>query len=83
MPDFLARDAITEGVLCTLLNGVVTQTGQFSLVWPSSRHLSPKLRAFADFCAVILFIGRPLVTGAKPRALRLVQPVSGQGLAGA
>jgi DNA-binding transcriptional LysR family regulator len=49
MPDFLARDALDAGTLVTVLDDYRIAPGQFSIVWPSSRQLSPKLRVFVDF----------------------------------
>jgi DNA-binding transcriptional LysR family regulator len=53
MPDFLARDAMAAGSLVTLLGE--QPMGQFSVLWPSSRHLSQKLRVFVDFLSASLF----------------------------
>jgi DNA-binding transcriptional LysR family regulator len=55
MPDFVARDAIEAGELQTVLDNCLVHSGQFWAVWPSSRHLSPKIRAFVDFAADRLF----------------------------
>lgn len=55
MPDFLVRDAIAAGTLRTVLDACPGAQGHFSVVWPSSRHVSPKLRAFIDFAAQRLF----------------------------
>lgn len=33
----------------------LTHSGQFSALWPSSRQLSPKVRAFVDFANQHLF----------------------------
>lgn len=55
MPDFLARDALASGALIALLGGHAIPPGQFSILWPSNRHLSPKLRAFVDFVGDRLF----------------------------
>jgi DNA-binding transcriptional LysR family regulator len=55
MPDFLARDALAEGALIPVLADLTIPPGQFSILWPSSRHLSPKLRAFVDFVGDRLF----------------------------
>ncbi|KWU48001.1 LysR family transcriptional regulator [Pseudomonas sp. R11F] len=55
MPDFLAREALARGQLETVLNGHSNDQGQFWALWPSSRHLSPKIRAFVDFAAAHLF----------------------------
>lgn len=51
MPHFLVADAIDEKRLMPVLADQVCERGSFWLVWPSSRHLSPKLRAFADHLA--------------------------------
>jgi DNA-binding transcriptional LysR family regulator len=56
MPDFLARDAIISGVLRTVLDEYLANPGQFSILWPSNRHLSPKLRVFVDFLGERLFV---------------------------
>ena len=55
MPDFLAQEAIKVGTLRAVLGGYHVDPGQFSIVWPSSRHLSTRLRAFADFLCEKLF----------------------------
>ncbi|WP_347709454.1 LysR substrate-binding domain-containing protein [Pseudomonas sp. SH10-3B] len=55
VPDFLAREAIAQGRLETVLEGYSEDQGQFWALWPSSRHLSPKIRVFVDFAAEHLF----------------------------
>jgi DNA-binding transcriptional LysR family regulator len=60
MPDFLVADAVKAGELHTLLDDWLVQTGQFWVLWPSNRHLSPKLRVFVDFIAPRLFSGTRL-----------------------
>ena len=57
MPDFLARDALARGELQQVLAEQLTHSGQFSALWPSSRQLSPKVRAFVDFASQRLFKG--------------------------
>jgi len=49
MPDFLVREALRDSKLRTVLDDHVDGRGQFRLLWPSNRHLSPKVRAFVDF----------------------------------
>lgn len=49
LPDFLARDALATGTLRTVLDAYQAAPGMFWVLWPSSRHLSPKLRVFVDF----------------------------------
>ncbi|WP_186092092.1 LysR family transcriptional regulator [Burkholderia gladioli] len=55
MPDFLARDAPAAGSLVEVLEPYSIAPGQFSILWPSSRQLSPKLRVFVDFMCEHLF----------------------------
>jgi DNA-binding transcriptional LysR family regulator len=55
MPDFLAHDALRRGELVQVLADQPRVAGQFSALWPSSRQLSPKVRAFVDFAAEHLF----------------------------
>nr|WP_071917280.1 LysR family transcriptional regulator [Bradyrhizobium japonicum] len=55
LPDFVARDAIADGLLQSLLDEYLLEPAYFSAVWPSSRQLSPKIRVFVDFAAAHLF----------------------------
>ena len=48
MPDFLAREALADGRLLSVLDAQLAAGGQFRALWPSSRHLSPKVRVFVD-----------------------------------
>jgi DNA-binding transcriptional LysR family regulator len=48
MPDFLVREALAEGRIVRVLDGHLDEGGRFSALWPSSRHLSPKVRVFVD-----------------------------------
>lgn len=57
IPDFLACDALAEGRLVQVLPDYVDPPNRLSLVWPSSRHLSPKVRVFVDFMSERLFLG--------------------------
>lgn len=49
MPRFLAAEALSQGALTEVLPEALAEGGDFWLVWPSNRHLSPKLRVFVDF----------------------------------
>ena len=49
LPDFMVRQAITRGELVTVLDAYIEHQGTFRLLWPSSKHLAPKLRVFIDF----------------------------------
>jgi len=48
MPDFLAREMLADGRLVSVLDAQLSAGGQFKALWPSSRHLSPKVRVFVD-----------------------------------
>lgn len=67
VPDFLAREAIAQGRLETLLDGHSDNQGEFWALWPSSRHLSPKIRVFVDFAAEHLFAIQPIVAPSGTR----------------
>lgn len=51
LPDFLVRDALADGRLRSVLEDHIGAHRQFRAMWPSSRHLSPKVRVFVDFLA--------------------------------
>jgi DNA-binding transcriptional LysR family regulator len=55
IPDFFAVAAIKRGDLVPLLIGHLDGPRQFNLIWPSSRHLSPKVRVIVDFISRRLF----------------------------
>lgn len=55
LPEFLAKEMLLSGALVPLLTDVIDVSDQFNLVWPSSRHLSPKIRVFLDFMVEHLF----------------------------
>ena len=55
IPDFLARDALADGRLVEVLAHYIDPPNKLSLVWPSSRQLSPKVRVFVDFMSERLF----------------------------
>ncbi|AMB85036.1 LysR family transcriptional regulator [Pseudomonas agarici] len=49
LPDFLAREALAAGSLRCLLHEHLIAPDPMSIVWPSSRQLSRKIRVFVDF----------------------------------
>jgi DNA-binding transcriptional LysR family regulator len=55
LPDFAIRRQLEDGTLVAVLDRYIRHEGTFRIVWPSSRYLSPKLRAFVDFMAQHLF----------------------------
>ena len=55
MPDFLAREALANGMLQVILADYVNEPGKFSLLWLSNKTLSPKIRVFVDYVGKRLF----------------------------
>ncbi len=55
LPDNALTSQLGDGTLRTVLNDNVEHTGPFRLLWPSSRHPSPKLSAFVRFMSKNLF----------------------------
>jgi DNA-binding transcriptional LysR family regulator len=51
VPDFTVRRQLAEGRLVSVLDDYLQGTTTLRVLWPSSRHLSPKLRVFIDFMA--------------------------------
>jgi DNA-binding transcriptional LysR family regulator len=49
LPDFMVQEALAADELVTVLDNFNDHQGSFRLLWPSSKHLAPKLRAFIDF----------------------------------
>lgn len=49
LPDFAIRDKLAQGSLREVLADYATHTGVMHLLWPASKHPSPKLRALIDF----------------------------------
>lgn len=55
LPGFAVRRQLAEDSLVAILDSHTEHSGTFRLLWPSSRHLSPKLRVSVDFMAGNLF----------------------------
>jgi DNA-binding transcriptional LysR family regulator len=55
LPDFMTRESEAQGHLRRVLDAHLDHTGQFWLLWPSSRHATAKLRVFIDHLALRLF----------------------------
>ncbi|TFB34643.1 hypothetical protein E3W21_27780 [Pseudomonas sp. F01002] len=49
VPDFAVKDALADGSLRSVLDSYMTRTTVFQILWPSSKQMSPKVRAFVDF----------------------------------
>jgi DNA-binding transcriptional LysR family regulator len=63
VPDFAIREQIATGSLVSILDEYIEHRGAFHIAWPSSRHLSPKLRVFVDFLVERLFSPQRVVKG--------------------
>lgn len=49
LPVYVAAAHVRAGVLVPVLTSHMVPLGSLSLIWPSSRRLSPKIRTFVDF----------------------------------
>jgi DNA-binding transcriptional LysR family regulator len=54
VPDFIARSALENGLLREVLSEHTRNEGTFQILWPPSRHETPRLRAFIDHLATRL-----------------------------
>lgn len=52
LPDFSIRNALADGQLRKVLDRYMTRSTSFWIVWPSSKHMTPKVRTFVDFVAL-------------------------------
>jgi len=55
LPDFMTREAEAQGRLRRVLDAHLEHTGEFWVLWPSSRHATAKLRVFIDHLVSRLF----------------------------
>ncbi|MGZ2747300.1 LysR family transcriptional regulator [Burkholderia stagnalis] len=55
LPDFAVRDALAARELQIVLDKYTQNSGEFSVLWPSGKHPSPKLRVFVEFLHANLF----------------------------
>src|ERR1700745_3506828 len=54
VPDFAIARQLRKRLLLTVLDHYTDRSGPLRILWPSSRHLAPKLRVFVDFLAANL-----------------------------
>ena len=57
VPDFAVHQALQANQLVAVLHDHISAQGRFSVLWPGSRHLLPKLRVFVDFVAQHIKLG--------------------------
>lgn len=55
LPEFSIREPLADGRLQTVLADYAERTGVFHILWPTSKHPSPKVRAFIDFLYARVF----------------------------
>ncbi len=55
LPDFAVREALEQQRLQPVLGDHCRHSGSLKILWPSSKHLTPRLRAFIDIMSVRLF----------------------------
>lgn len=58
LPDFAVHRQLADGTLVQVLTAHTQHSGAFRLLWPSSKHVLPKLRVFIDFMSQNLFTGK-------------------------
>ncbi len=55
LPDFAVREPLADGRLTPILSDYVQRSGVFHVLWPASKHPSPKIRALVDFLCERVF----------------------------
>lgn len=55
LPDFSVREPLADGRLRVVLEDEVGRAGVFHMLWPASKHPSPKVRALVDFLCARVF----------------------------
>jgi DNA-binding transcriptional LysR family regulator len=55
LPDFSIRELLATGQLQSVLDDYVTREGTFYILWPASKHPSPKVRVLVDFLCAHMF----------------------------
>ena len=62
LPEFAIAEPLADGRLLAVLADRVERAGVFHVLWPASRHPSPKVRALVDFLCARVF---PPASGGK------------------
>ncbi len=55
LPDFSIREPLAEGRLVPILSGQVGDANVFHVLWPASKHPSPKVRVLVDYLGKHVF----------------------------
>ena len=75
VPDFLVRQQLQKGVLTAVLQEFAADSKIFRALWPSGRHLAPKIRVFVEFMGRNVFPDGISVPSAQSHAGRDVSSV--------
>lgn len=67
LPEFSIREPLADGRLQAVLADYAERTGVFHILWPASKHPSPKVRVFVDFLCARVFPASRDKPQAKPR----------------
>lgn len=78
LPDFAVRELLATGQLQTVLNAHVARAGVFHVLWPASKHPSPKVRALVDFLSTRVFPPGAGRASASPPASARASATSGR-----
>jgi DNA-binding transcriptional LysR family regulator len=70
LPPFAVSSQIERGTLVPLLEEHIQQTGELAALWPTSRQLSPRIRAFVTFLSEHLKLGDGTPTEAAEAVVR-------------
>lgn len=57
-PTFTVRRQLADGTLRSVLDGFLRHSGTLQVLWPPSRHGSPKIKAFVDVMARTMLAGQ-------------------------
>jgi DNA-binding transcriptional LysR family regulator len=71
IPDFLAREPLADRSLKAILTNYLISPDPFSMVWPSSRQLSHKIRLFVDFISQRLEQEMAILNSSISESIRL------------
>lgn len=55
LPEFAIQEPLADGRLTLILSDYVACSGVFHVLWPASKHPSPKVRALVDFLCAHVF----------------------------
>ncbi|MDR3397558.1 MAG: LysR family transcriptional regulator [Pandoraea sp.] len=59
LPEFAIREPLADGRLRPVLADYAQRAGVFYVLWPASKHPSPKVRALVDWLCANVFPGAP------------------------